>query len=675
MYSKLGEEHMKLTIGMATHTDYYGTVDTIQHIRMTNRRIPDIEILVVDSSIGSQLNLSQDHTRDLKNFSQSAGFKLIEMVESEGFGTTQARNRVFEEATGDIVLCIDCHVLIEPFALDRLIEWFEKNPDSMDLIQGPILHDNLQVMATGFADEWRDEMWGIWELNPKALTNKSIEDLPIIERQNKTADIEPFEIKSMGLGLFGCRKEAWLGFNKHFRGFGGEEWYIHRKYRKAGRKCLCLPFLRWWHRFGRPGGIAYTITTQHKVRNYILGHMELDDSLAGIHQQFVQTGKLSQEDWNWLIKDPENHVPNQSIPQSLRSQGELQARNNNALNDPNDVRRDWASDLPQPDTGLTLDQVFEWCKSVPRDLDKHLDAFKYWASKCEHVTEFTERRESTIGLLAARPIGNDSRTKYKLVSYNTETDFTLSPEGALHKGLEMELDVHRKSNREITFTQTVGDSIEVPTIEPTDLLFIDTKHNGSRLSAELLKHGSKVNRAIMIHDTSNFGEKGDDGGPGLNEALRNWINEHPEWFVAFYNPLQYGMTIISKHPDDAPKGPINAWPPGFGPGTELKAILSSVGIDPSAGCDCNAKALQMDLWGSSGCQEHFDEIVNWMREGEERWGWKDKWEAAAKLLVKDPVLAFSLNPKDPFPGLVKASIKRARKHELKSGKNLKKGKA
>ena len=37
-----------------------------------------------------------------------------------------------------------------------------------------------------------------------------------------------------------------------FREFGGEEWYIHEKYRQAGAKCLCLPFLRWQHRFADP---------------------------------------------------------------------------------------------------------------------------------------------------------------------------------------------------------------------------------------------------------------------------------------------------------------------------------------------------------------------------------------------------------------------------------------
>ena len=81
---------------------------------------------------------------------------------------------------------------------------------------------------------------------------------------------EPFEIPMQGLGLFFVRKAAWLKFNKHARGFGGEEGYIHEKYRKNGHKTLCLPFLKWLHRFGRPDGVKYPLTLNNKLRNYIL---------------------------------------------------------------------------------------------------------------------------------------------------------------------------------------------------------------------------------------------------------------------------------------------------------------------------------------------------------------------------------------------------------------------
>ncbi len=95
------------------------------------------------------------------------------------------------------------------------------------------------------------------------------------DERGKDPDSEPFEIPMQGLGLFACRRDAWLGFNPRFSGFGGEEGYIHEKYRQAGQRTLCLPFLRWLHRFSRPGGVVYPNTLQDRIRNYCIGFDEL----------------------------------------------------------------------------------------------------------------------------------------------------------------------------------------------------------------------------------------------------------------------------------------------------------------------------------------------------------------------------------------------------------------
>jgi len=77
-----------------------------------------------------------------------------------------------------------------------------------------------------------------------------------------------------------------LGFHPGFRGFGGEEGYIHEKFRRAGRRCLCLPWLRWTHRFGRPRGVPYPLTVEDKLRNYVLGHTELGFDLTPVLAHF-----------------------------------------------------------------------------------------------------------------------------------------------------------------------------------------------------------------------------------------------------------------------------------------------------------------------------------------------------------------------------------------------------
>lgn len=52
-----------------------------------------------------------------------------------------------------------------------------------------------------------------------------------------------------------------------------------------------------------------------------------------------------------------------------------------------------------------------------------------------------------------------------------------------------------------------------------------------------------------------------------------------------------------------------------GPGTELKKLLSKIGIVASPTCSCNSRAAKMDEWGPDVCEkEKMDEIVGWLRE-------------------------------------------------------------
>jgi hypothetical protein len=51
-------------------------------------------------------------------------------------------------------------------------------------------------------------------------------------------------------------------------------------------------------------------------------------------------------------------------------------------------------------------------------------------------------------------------------------------------------------------------------------------------------------------------------------------------------------------------------PPG--PGTELKALLKTIGIVASPTCKCNKMARQMDAWGPDESLAHMEEIVDVM---------------------------------------------------------------
>lgn len=115
-----------------------------------------------------------------------------------------------------------------------------------------------------------------------------------------------------------------------------------------------------------------------------------------------------------------------------------------------------------------------------------------------------------------------------------------------------------------------------------------------------------------------------------------------------------------------------------GPGTELKAMLAEIGINPSSNCSCNANARRMDELGVDGCREHFNEFVQVVRENAERWGWQkptsnraehfagsqDKQMTLAEKLAVGwrsvmSGVAFKVNWLDPYPGLIEEAIRRA----------------
>jgi glycosyltransferase involved in cell wall biosynthesis len=249
-----------LTIGMATYNDFDGVYFTLQALRLYHD-LADTELLVVD-------NYGCQHTKAfVENWAQGRY-----VLATEAAGTAAPRDRVFAEAQGDAVLCCDSHILFAPGAIARLKAYYRDHPDSADLLHGPLVYDDLENISTHFEPAWRDQMWGIWATDPRGLDPEG----------------EPFEIPMQGLGVFSCHTKAWLGFNPAFRGFGGEEGYIHEKVRQHGGRTLCLPWLRWVHRFARPRGVPYPLTVEDKLRNYLIGHAELGLDLAPVLEHFAQ---------------------------------------------------------------------------------------------------------------------------------------------------------------------------------------------------------------------------------------------------------------------------------------------------------------------------------------------------------------------------------------------------
>ena len=259
-------EPRKLTIGMATYDDYDGVYFSLQALRLYHPEIIEkSNFLVIDNRPDGPCAEGLKALEDTTPHYRYVPFNSYS-------GTAASKNLVFAEANSEFVLCLDCHVFVVPGALRRLLEYFEAHPGTVDLLQGPLVHDDLATIATHFRPAWSSGMYGCWDM----------------DERGRDPDAPPFDIPMQGMGLFACRRAVWPGFNARFRGFGGEEGYIHEKFRQNGGRTLCLPFLRWMHRFRRPMGVPYTNRWEDRARNYLIGLRELGLPTAELESHYCE---------------------------------------------------------------------------------------------------------------------------------------------------------------------------------------------------------------------------------------------------------------------------------------------------------------------------------------------------------------------------------------------------
>lgn len=304
----------KLTIGMACYDDFEGLYMTIQSLRMHHpEAMEQVEFLIVDN------NPTSAQGKAVERFSTWIRQPVQYIPFTDVIGAGNAKQEVFNRARTPYVLCMDCHILIVPGAIQKLIEGFEAGWDQGNLLQGPMLYDDLKVGASHMAHVWRGGMLGIWaiawrcpcgtvyqshrregeeinwlEIQTMQPPHETLTSCPGCDFEfpaevrweghekalegsgmRMATEGDPFEIPAHGMGLFACRKDAWHGFNPQFRGFGGEECYIHEKFRQSGKTTICLPFLKWLHRFERPAGIPYPTKWEDRIWNYLVGHIDL----------------------------------------------------------------------------------------------------------------------------------------------------------------------------------------------------------------------------------------------------------------------------------------------------------------------------------------------------------------------------------------------------------------
>jgi hypothetical protein len=252
---------------MATCDDFDGVYFTLTSLMIHHQEVlSNCDFVVVDNNPDSL------HGRAVKAWVERCVPNGTYHAFPAPFGTAPARNEVFRHAASDYVLCMDCHVLIVSGAIRRLLDFFQANPGCEDLLMGPLLLDNGQVAATHQRKQWSSGAWGVWSTDERGLDSNG----------------DPFEIWQQGMGLFACRKDAWVGFHPDFRGFGGCESYVMEKVRRRGGRVMCCPWLRWTHRFQRPLGIPYRASRHDSHRNYLIGFRELGLDPEPVDRHFAE---------------------------------------------------------------------------------------------------------------------------------------------------------------------------------------------------------------------------------------------------------------------------------------------------------------------------------------------------------------------------------------------------
>lgn len=164
------------------------------------------------------------------------------------------------------------------------------------------------------------------------------------------------------------------------------------------------------------------------------------------------------------------------------------------------------------------ERLYETTLEQRSDISEHMPLLRLLASRCKHVTEFGMRwaRGSTLAFLAGQP--------ETFISWDLDPKNVTAPQVA---------DLCQLAGR-TSFQPRTGDTLKI-TIEPTELLFIDTLHTGKQLLTELERHCDpkerRVSKYLVFHDTVTFGLVGEDGKPGLRTAIRQFQSYYafPLW--------------------------------------------------------------------------------------------------------------------------------------------------
>ena len=460
-----------ISLVMATYDDFNGVYFTVQAARLFHGHLIN-DIVIVDN------NPKSLHGGMTENLAKSWGQGIVKYIPyTDCNSTAQTRNLAIRSAKNKRVICTDPHVLFPKNSIQAVIDFFNAG-NELDLVHGPMLYDNLVQASTHFdLSVWRGEMWGIWGSDERLALEK------------------PFEIPAQGLGAFATIRDNWIGFHPDFRGFGGEEGYIHEKYRQAGRKVWCVPGFEWLHRFGRPDGVPYPLKRYDKIRNYVIGHKDLGLPLDPIKEHFVGSTFISEMEWDQL-KDGK-------IPDGAGKPG-------------------CSSCIG--DKFKTLDDWYTFVKNQPSDINEHCETLRKVVAGKRVVDYGYRTNVSSIAIAAGKP------SQYTMISDKQPIEWPLLARELKNAKPELRIADNPKG---------------VAFIPECDVVFLDTIHTASYIDKFLEVNAKSVKEWIVIHDSVTFGEQGEDGGPGIMFAVRKFLRMNRNWTVFRHDRNNNGLILLT----------------------------------------------------------------------------------------------------------------------------------
>lgn len=191
---------------------------------------------------------------------------------------------------------------------------------------------------------------------------------------------------------------------------------------------------------------------------------------------------------------------------------------------------------------MNIDNKLEFLINTPSDINEHLLTLTKYGKECDHITEMGVRWiVSTWAFLKATP--------KKLISYDIQPPSKW--------GADINQIYFAANDLNVDYSFKLANVLEED-IEQTDLLFIDTWHSYKQLKAELNRFNNKVNKYIIMHDTSNYEFKDEEGyedlgfysdiesEKGLWPAIEEFLKENNNWEIhkRYYN--NNGLTILKR---------------------------------------------------------------------------------------------------------------------------------